>query len=115
LIGPDDIRILVYSGTVTRNNEVTIANQRNPRELGFHNPRPRVGERVEVVNPEQPPLHQELGYEVSRVLDDVGDEDDGHAEGGVEVLEAQAECTEETLHGEISEIGDDVERPEGSC
>ena len=41
---------------------------------------PGVGERVHIIDPEQPPLHQKLGNEVSRVLDNVGDKNDSHTE-----------------------------------
>ena len=114
LIRPDDIGVLVHPRAVAGDNKSTVTNQGNPRKLGLHNTRPRVGEGIEVVNPKQPPLHQEFGNEVSRVLDDVGDEDDRHTEGGVEVLEAETKGAEEALHREIGEVGDKVERPEGS-
>ena len=115
LVGSDDVRVLVHSRAVTRNNVRALANQRNPRKLIFHEARPGVGERVDVVDPEQPPLHQVLGNEVSGVLNDVGEEDDGHTEGGVEILEAETKGTEETLHGEEGCIADEMECPEATC
>ena len=48
-------------------------------------------------------------------MDDVGDEYDRHTEGGVEILEAEPKCMEDTLRGEISKIADEVGCPEGSC
>ena len=40
-------------------------------------------------------------------MDDVEDKYDRHMEGSVEILGAEPECTEETLHGEIGDIGDE--------
>lgn len=115
LVRSDDVRVLVHSRAVTRNDERTLARERNPRKLRFHDTRPGVGERVNVVDPEQPSLHEKLGDEVAGVLDDVGEEDDGHTEGGIEILEAETEGTEEALHREEGGIADEMECPEGSC
>src|ERR1700753_1422599 len=97
LVGPHDVRVLVHPGAVARDDVCPLANQRDPRKLGLHDGRPGIREGVDIVNPEKPPLHLEHGNEVPRILNDVREEDHGHAEGGVEVLEAEPESAEETL------------------
>jgi hypothetical protein len=77
-------------------------------------PGPRIGERIDVVDPEQPSLHQILRKEIPRVLNDVREEDDGHPVGCIVSLEAQAESAEEALHTEEGEVSEEVEGPEAS-
>ena len=91
LVGFNDIVALAHPRAVTRNDEGALANQRNPRELGLGGTCQGAGEGVDVVDPEQPPPHQELGNEIPGVTDDVGGESGRHKEGCVEVLEAQSE------------------------